>query len=239
MERSERYKMRENKEKKCLGLAMLCGILGCLCYGSGDWLMMYGNPEHTGDIFWLTEGVAQIPSWRNNLSMLVAFPGIVFYGIALFYLGTMIKDEKEKKIYHYLNAFGLTPWMCLHIFYVMILYLYAWLCGNGYGDIAYQICEAVYLHLSWIVILCEVFMIPVFVYWFYVVLRGKTKLPKWVAFTNVLIIFAVMEVIKSFMPESAFRIGFTNGLMSESMFIFFIIILVVRWKQINYITPFS
>jgi hypothetical protein len=76
-------------------------------------------------------------------------------------------------------------------------------------------------------------MLPVFVYWFYVVLRGKTKLPKWVAFTNVLFIFAVMEVIKSFIPESAFRIGFTNGLMSESMFIFFIIILVVRWKQIN------
>jgi hypothetical protein len=22
--------------------ALLCGMLGCLCYGGGDWLMMYG-----------------------------------------------------------------------------------------------------------------------------------------------------------------------------------------------------
>ena len=35
-------------------------------------------------------------------------------------LEKFIKEEKERKIYHYLNAFGLTPWMCLHLFYIMI-----------------------------------------------------------------------------------------------------------------------
>jgi hypothetical protein len=223
--------MKKKTEKKYLILAVLCGFLGCLCYGSGDWLMMYGNPAHSGELSWLTDGVAAIPSWRNSLSMLVAFPGIIFYGIALFYLGTMIKDEKEKNIYHYLNAFGLTPWMCLHIFYVMILYLYAWMNGNGYGSLAYETCEALYSHLSWVTVLCEAFMLPVFVYWFYVVVRGKTILPKWVAFTNVLIIFWVLEVIKPFMPESSFKMGFTNGLMSESMVLFFAVILFAGLKH--------
>ena len=32
------------------------------------------------------------------------------------------------------------------------------------------------------------------------------------------------------MPESAFRLGFTNGLMSESMVIWFIIILIIELK---------
>ena len=41
---------------------------------------------------------------------------------------------KGEKIYHYLNAFGLTPWMCLHLFYIMILYLYTWMTGHGYAD---------------------------------------------------------------------------------------------------------
>ena len=50
--------------------------------------------------------------------MLLAFPGILCYGGALFYLEKFIKEEKERKIYHYLNAFGLTPWMCLHLFYL-------------------------------------------------------------------------------------------------------------------------
>ena len=68
-----------------------------------------------------------------TLAMFLAFPGIICYGIALFYLEKFIRKEKERKIYHYLNDFGLTPWMCLHLFYIMILYLYAWMNGNHLG----------------------------------------------------------------------------------------------------------
>ena len=44
-------------------IALICGILGCLCYG-GDWLMMYGYPSHSGELIWLTIGTANIPQWR-------------------------------------------------------------------------------------------------------------------------------------------------------------------------------
>lgn len=132
-------------DRKKLAAAMICGILGCFCYGGGDWLMMYGDTAHSGKLIWLTQGVAQIPAWRNGLAMMLAFPGIVLYGIALFYLGALIREEKQRKIYHYLNAFGLTPWMCLHLFYIMILYLYAWLMNNGYAEAALPACEALCL----------------------------------------------------------------------------------------------
>ena len=49
--------------------ALICGMLGCLCYGGGDWLMMYGDTAHDGSVYWLTRGVAQIPAWRNTLAM--------------------------------------------------------------------------------------------------------------------------------------------------------------------------
>lgn len=86
---------------------------------------------------------------------------------------------KGEKIYHYLNAFGLTLWMCLHLFYIMILYLYTWMTGYGYADVALPACEALFDHLSWVIIVSEVVMLPVFLYWFYVVMRGKTTLPRW------------------------------------------------------------
>ena len=222
------------KEKKKLIICMICGLLGCLCYGGGDWLMMYGDATPHGDLFWLTDGVAAISSFRNSLAMLLAFPGIILYGIGLFYLENLINNSKEKKIYHYLNVFGLTPWMCLHLFYIMILYLFSWLNNNGYQDNAYEICYALFAHLSWIVIASEIMMLPVFVYWFYLVLRKKTVLPRLVAFFNVLIIFGVLEVVKMCMKPSAFRIGFTNGLMSESMIIFFAVILAARLSQVDY-----
>ncbi len=56
-------------KKQKMTAALICGMLGCLCYGGGDWLMMYGDTAHDGSVYWLTRGVAQIPAWRNTLAM--------------------------------------------------------------------------------------------------------------------------------------------------------------------------
>ena len=96
--------------------------------------MMYANPIFQGNIKWLTLGTAAIPQWRYNLAMLLAFPGVILYGAALFAVQEYITDEKKKNVYHYLNAFGLTPWIALHLIYVVILSLFAWLNSNGFSD---------------------------------------------------------------------------------------------------------
>lgn len=72
-------------------------------------------------------------------------------------------------------------------------------------------------------------MLPVFLYWFWLQIRGKTVFPKWMAFTNVLVIFALLKGLSLLMPVSAFRLGFTNGLMSESMILWFGIMLI--WEK--------
>ena len=108
---------------------------------------------------------------------------------------------KGEKIYHYLNAFGLTPWMCLHLFYIMILYLYTWMTGYGYADAALPACEALFDHLSWVIIVSEVVMLPVFLYWFYVVVCGKTTLPRWMAAGNVLVFYCIPSWIHKRLDE--------------------------------------
>ncbi len=207
--------------KKHMKAALLYGMLGCLCYGGGDWLMMFGNPAYQGTLSWLTEGVAAIPQWRYNLAMALAFPGIILYGIALFAVEEYIKEEKRRRVYHWLNAFGLTPWIALHLFYVMILTLFSWMHGNGYADTALAVCEGLFSRLFWLIPVSEALMLPVFLYWFYLQITGKTVFPKTMAFTNVLLLFAVLKGFSHLLPISAFRLGFTNGLMSESMILWF------------------
>ena len=209
------------------------GILGCLCYGFGDWLMMYGNPTYEGNLIWLTNGTANFPQWRYSLSMFLAFPGIIFYGIALFAIEDFIYEDKHKKIYHYLNIFGLTPWIALHLFYVMILSLFSWMNKNGYKEQAIPVCEGLFSKLSWVIIISEIMMIPVFIYWFYLQVRGKTIFSRGYAFTNVIFIFIILKLLLYFIPISAFRLGFTNGLMNESMIIWFVIILNFIGKKRN------
>ena len=209
--------MKTNRMK----IALICGVLGCLCYGGGDWLMLYGSPAHHGALSWLTEGVGAMPQWRFSLAMALAFPGIILYGIALFAVQGYITGKKQRRVYHCLNAFGLTPWIALHLFYIMILTLYAWLNQSGFARDAAVICEGLYARLSWLVPASEALMLPVFVYWFWLQISGKTAFPKWMAFTNVLIIFAVLKAVALLMPVSAFRLVFTNALMSESMILWF------------------
>ncbi|MCM1382509.1 MAG: hypothetical protein NC192_11255, partial [Muribaculaceae bacterium] len=72
----------------------------------------------------------------------------------------------------------------------------------------------------------EAFMLPPFLYWFYLQISGKTLFPKGFAFTNVLVIYLLLQIVKMLLPDSPFRLGFTNGLMSESMIIWFGIMLV-------------
>ena len=75
----------------------------------------------------------------------------------------------------------------------------------------------------------EALMLPVFLYWFWLQIRGETVFPKGMAFTNVLILFALLKALSLLMPVSAFRLGFTNGLMSESMILWFGIMLA--WER--------
>ena len=183
--------------------------------------MIYGDPSHAGKLAWLTTGTAFIPQWRFNLAMALSFPGIILYGIALFALDGYIREEKHRKVYHYLNAFGMTPWIALHLFYVMILTLFSWMNGNGYAAEATAVCEGLFSRLSWLVPVSEALMLPVFLYWFCLQISGRTVFPRWMAFTNVLVIFAALKGLSLLLPDSAFRLGFTNGLMSESMIVWF------------------
>ena len=220
---------------KKMTAALICGMLGCLCFGGRDWLMIYGDAAYeTEFLSWLTAGAAQIPLWRFKLAMALAFPGIILYGIALFAVQNYITDEKHRKVYHYLNAFGLTPWIALHLYYIMILVLYSQLSQSTEflleGNEIRAICMLLFESTSWVVPASEALMLPVFVYWFYLQIRGKTVFPKAFAFTNVLFVFSVLKGVSMLLPESAFRIAFTNGLMSESMIIWFAVMLVFQMK---------
>lgn len=213
-------KTRPASDRK-LRAALVCGMLGCIFMGSGDWLMMYGDTTYHGTVYWLTEGVAQIPPWRNALAMFLAFPGILFYGIALFAIAAFLKGEKQKAVYRGLTAFGMTPWLCIHLYVVMILYAFAWMNANGYETAALPVAEALYSQYLWALMLGEGIMVLPFLYWAWLLARGSSVFPRWMGLSNPLVYYVVLKAAASFLPDSGFRLAFSNGLMSESMLIWF------------------
>ena len=216
---------------KSAAAALVCGMLGCVCFGVGDWLMIYGDATPVGTVAWLTEGTAHIAPARNALAMALAFPGIILYGVALLALAAYLTHEKQRRIYQILTAFSLTPWLCLHLFYILILYSFSWMHGNGYAAAALPVSEALFNHLSWLAPVSEALMLPPYLYWFWLLMRGGSVFPKRMALSNPLIYYMLLKLMTMAMPTGAFRLAFTNGLMSESMMLWFGSFLWWRMRQ--------
>ena len=227
--------MRTHISTSKIIISMAGGLIGCFLMGAGDWLMIFGNTAFNGNLAWLTLGAAKIEPWRNSLAMALAFPAILFYGVGLFGMADFFRDKGDRKKYSYLTAFGLTPWLCLHLFYIMILYVFGWLQGRGKVDLSYELCEAVFGHLNWIVIVSEVFMVLPFLYLFYVLFTGRSILSKWMAFNNPLVFYMILKLISMVMIDKPYRLAFINGLMSESMAVVFIVFIIgtMRLKKIQ------
>ncbi|MCI6376680.1 MAG: hypothetical protein MR842_02810 [Clostridiales bacterium] len=51
--------------------------------------------------------------------------------------------------------------------------------------------------------------------------EGNGVFPRWMALCNLLIFYALLKLVTMPMPDGAFRLAFTNGLMSESMALWF------------------
>ena len=216
----------DNKISDKITLYLLAGIFGAILMGAGDWLMIYGDVTPLGDLLWLTEGVANIEPWRNNLSMALAFPGVIFYAVGLFALKDVFIFEKNNKIYKGLTAIGFTPWLCIHLFYTMMLFTFAWLTKEGNGNIACQLIEETVEHFAWIIPVGEGIMGLPFLYLFFCILTGKSRFKKVLAINNPIIILGVLKGLTMLFELSPVHLAFTNGLMSESMLVFFVVYII-------------
>ena len=211
--------------------ALLFGMLGCVFMCAGAWLMLYSDPTYNGSLYWLTDGAADIPAWRNALSMAVAFPAVVLYAFGLFAVGSFLQGEHRQRTYHYLTVFGLTPWLCLHLFIAATLYVFAFLKNSVWADAAFPVAEALRSQYVWIVYLSYLLMLPPYIYLSWQLFKGRSVFQRIMALSDPLVIYLLLKALTSLMPVSAFRIGFTNGLMSESMFLWFLIILAWTAKR--------
>lgn len=57
--------MNKENGKRTLMISFIREMPGCLCHGSGDWLMIYGAPAHSGSEI-PPGGTAWRCSWRSR-----------------------------------------------------------------------------------------------------------------------------------------------------------------------------
>ena len=223
--------MGQKKIRKQTMRALALGLLGCVLMGGGDWLMIYGDTAYKGNLAWLTAGAAGIPAWRNALALAMSFPAILLYCAALLGIRHCIPPDRQRRVYAGLTVVGMLPWLCLHLFYVMILYLFQWMTAQGEEMLGLAAGEALVAQFSWIIPVSEGLMLLPFLYFFLVIVQHKTVFNRAMAVNNPLLIYVVLKVLTMAVPDAPWRLAFTNGLMSESMLVWFAVLLIALARR--------
>ncbi|ORX66229.1 hypothetical protein BCR32DRAFT_297631 [Anaeromyces robustus] len=203
------------------------GVLGGLAYVTADWLVFYGDAgiiSQKYDI--LSKGIAETAPWRFNVSMVLSFISAVLLGIALFSEEIYISNNKHRKIFHYLNVFNLTTWSTLHIFLCTVFYTYRYMMNEGYQEIAINVIEAIGSQFMWTVLVCYLFIYPLFVYYFWLVVTGRTYLNRSMALSNVMLISIMLGFIVKLLPRNAFTIALNGSKGNLGLLIHFIILYI-------------
>ena len=68
----------------------------------------------------------------------------------------------------------------------------------------------------------------VLVFW---IIRKKSVFSPWMAWNNPLVLYLLLKVLTGFLPDRPFRLAFVNGLMSEAMFLWFLIFLITAKRK--------
>lgn len=218
-----------NRRRAVLSLGT--GLAGAVLIVLSDWLMIFGDAAYDGELFWLTEGVKNIPAWRSTLALVIFLPGVIFCAGALFSLEPWLKPGKRRAWWRYLTAYSLIPWLALHLLFMLILFLYAWLSQNGFAAAALPACTALFRHFYWLIPAGSLLIVLPFGFWLLCVLRGQSFLPRPWAAANPLIFFLLLVPLRLFLPQSPWRPALANSLMSLALFFFFLALLWAARRQ--------
>lgn len=211
----------------------ILGLVGCLCFGVGDWLLGYVDPTllEGADLYFIRAGHGMgYNTLRVDITLALAVAGIFFLYPGFVHIADIAKDGKIKRLLGY--AFGLCSagWMMLHLYvsFIVLVFSEAEKAGGreiavtladrfGSAGVAVEKCTSLFAVGAGIVLIAAI-------------LRGNTCLKKSAVVFSPLIPMVIIIVIAQLFPQSAFFCGLYTFNMNAAMMVWFAYLLAVGRK---------
>ncbi|MCM1100030.1 MAG: hypothetical protein NC079_04795 [Clostridium sp.] len=203
----------------------ILGLIGCLCFGIGDWLLGYVDPMPVeGDVFYFIRAGhgADYNTLRVGVTLALAVVGIFFLYPGFIHIADIAKDGKTKRLLGY--AFGLCSvgWMMLHLLVSVNVLVFsetaksvgcefAAVLSNRLGNagLAVEKCAALFAVGAGILLIIAI-------------LRRNTCLKKSAVVFSPVIPMLIIIVIARVLPQSAFSYGLYTFNMNAAMMVWFV-----------------
>lgn len=210
------------------------GIIGCICFGMGDWLLGYVDPALTeSDLFYFIRAGhgADYPAAKVVLTLVLAMIGTLFYFPAMLHIADLASDKKTAARLQDTFGWCLAGWLVIHFIVSANVLVYSWMTGYAGNELANALSNFLgnamlpCLYLAYI--LAGIPLVLLLIY----ILRGKTCLKKGEAVFTPLIWIVLINIAAGILPASAFSYGLYTFSMNGGMLVWFLYLLVKYSKS--------
>ncbi|MBQ8161840.1 MAG: hypothetical protein IJ083_14005 [Clostridia bacterium] len=212
----------------------LCGIIGAVCFGIGDWLLGYVDPGI------VSESLSVIKSGHGEgydlikitITLLLGAIGVPFLMLGSVKMADLVSDDRKKKAFRFWMALLPVGWLIIHFTVSFSICVYAWGVQHGMGEMAEQLAADIQHMLRPAQVVSYLFAgIPLVLLIVYV-LRGKTSLKTRSQLFTPVLWMALLAGVKFFLPATPLSNGIDTFCMNAGLIIWFGYLLTVKAEPI-------
>lgn len=206
------------------------GIIGCLCFGIGDWLLGYVDPAMVNeDLFYFIRAGhgAGYNRIKVIITMVLAMAGMFFYFPAMIHIADVAADKKTAMPLKY--TFGLCSlgWLFIHFIVSINVMVYSWMTENAGSELANGMSNFLGNAMLPCLYIAYIFIGVPLILLMADILRGKTVLKKREVLFTPLIWMAIINIAANVIPATAFSYGLYTFSMNGGMFLWFLFLLLL------------
>ena len=208
----------------------LCGMIGAVCFGIGDWLLGYVDPGIVNESFSVIKAGhgAGYDLFKITITLLFGAIGVPFLVLGCVKMADLITEEKKKKTFRFWMALLPVGWLIIHFTVSIFIYAYSWSMQNGMAETAEKLAADTQHMMQPAQIVSYLFIgIPLVLLIIYS-LRGKTALKKRSQFFTPLLWMALLSGLKFIVPATPFSNGIDTFCMNAGLIIWFVYLMAVK-----------
>lgn len=212
---------------------IILGMIGCLCFGIGDWLLGYVDPTPIdGDIFYFIRAGhgADYDTLKAAVTLAFAVAGTFFLCPGLIHLADIAKDGKTAARLRLSGALCCMGWIMLHLTVTVNTAVFSEAAKIGGTELAVMLSNR--LEKICLPVTYGSFLLvgAAFVLLIIDILRGKTALKKTAAVFAPVIPALIIAVISAVLPRSPFSYGLYTFNMNGGLLVWFAYLLTRAGK---------
>lgn len=212
---------------------IIFGIIGCLCFGIGDWLLGYVDPTRIeGNVFYFIRAghSAGYDISKAAVSIALAMVGMCFLIPGFVHISDIAKKEKTKRYLKYTLLLASAGWLALHILVSVNVIVFSQADKIGGRELAVTLSENLANTGIGAVIYVYLFVGVSLILLFVDILRQKTCLKRSAAIFSPLVPLGVIYVVSFILPQSPFSYGLYTFCMNGGMIVWLGYLLCVNRK---------